>query len=194
MWKKIKMKMNKIILLLIGTLSLLLTACSPTKLNYQIDPDFSKLAPLIKGNEIIFVSVSDNRIASNTSIQNSLIKADIPDKDALRTKLTQYLKDNQHKIINRVLLADLGLEIKIQSLELLLESGTFKGKLSAKSTLEIIIHKKSNQWSKVYKASRVQEVATPVNNLDTTGVINQMLTKQFESIFTDAELSNFISN
>ena len=188
------MKMNKIILLLIGALSLLLTACSPTKLNYQIDPDFSKLAPLVKGNEIIFVSVSDNRIASNTSIQNSLIKADIPDKDALKTKLTQYLKDNQHKIINRVLLADLGLEIKIQSLELLLESGTFKSKLSAKSTLEIIIHKKSNQWSKVYKASRVQEVATPVNNLDTTGVINQMLTKQFESIFTDAELSNFISN
>ena len=187
------MKAKKIIFLLISTLSLFLTACSPAKLNYQIDPDFSHLDSLIHGNEIIFVSVSDKRTSSNTSIQNSVIKANIPDNDALKTKLTQYLKDNQYKLINRILLADLGIEIKIHSLNLLLEKGTFKSKLLAKSTFEVIIHKKNNHWSKIFKASRIQEIASPANNLDTTGVINQMLSKQFKIIFTDVELSTFIS-
>jgi len=103
------------------------------------------------------------------------------------------LKDNQFKIINRVLLADIGLEIKIIDLKLSITSEFFKSKLIGKSVLEIIIHKKSERWSKTYNTSRTQDVANPVDEFDATGVMNQMLSKQFNNIFTDKELIDFIS-
>ncbi|MGB0495340.1 MAG: YajG family lipoprotein [Kangiellaceae bacterium] len=168
-------------------------ACTPSKLYYQIDPDFSKLQSTFENKELIYVAVNDHRHSEISSPDRQFIEADIPDAQALKTKLIQHLKDNDFKIINRVLLADAGLELNIKVLNLSLDSGVFKNELVGKSELEIIVHKKSNRWSKSYKASRTQEIASPINEFDTTGVINQMLSKQLNHIFSDEELINFIA-
>ncbi len=167
--------------------------CSSSKLIYQIDPDFSRVAPALENKEIIYVEVIDNRTEGTHNATLTSITADMSDSKALKTKLTQFLKDKQFRMINRVLLADLGLEIRIIDLKLILDSGVFKSKITGSSELEIIIHKKSERWSKTFKVSRSQDVANPVNEFDATGIMNQMLSKQFNNIFSDRELINFIS-
>ncbi len=187
------MRSNQVLLLTAIVCSTFILGCSSSKLTYQIDPDFSQLSSAIESKEIVYVEVTDNRVAGADATSLTVVEADTPDAQALKVKLTTFLKENQFKIISRVLLADIGLEIKIIDLKLSLTSGVFKSKLTGKSELEIIIHKKSKRWSKTYKTSRSQDVANPVNEFDTTGVMNQMLSKQFNNIFTDKELLDFIS-
>ena len=187
------MRKNQFLLLTAIICSSFVFGCSSSKLIYQIDPDFAQLSSALESKEIVYVDVTDNRVAEINTTTLTIIEADTPDAEALKSKLTQFLKDNQFKIINRVLLADIGLEIKIIDLKLSLTSELFKSKLTGESKLEMIIHKKSKQWGKTYKTSRSQEVANPVNEFDATGVINQMLTKQFNNIFSDKELIDFIS-
>ncbi|PCI73195.1 MAG: hypothetical protein COB38_01385 [Gammaproteobacteria bacterium] len=187
------MRNNQFLLLTAIICSTFILGCSSSKLIYQIDPDFSQLSSALESKEIVYVEVIDNRVEGTDTTTLTLVNADIPDHEALKSKLTQFLKDNHFKIINRVLLADIGLEIKIIELNLSVASGFLKSKLTAQSELEMIIHKKSERWSKTYKTSRSQEVANPVDEFDATGVMNQMLSKQFHNIFTDKELIDFIS-
>ncbi|MFT6733640.1 MAG: putative lipoprotein YajG [Polaribacter sp.] len=187
------MNINRLLILLAIMANTFLFGCTSSKLIYQIDPDFSQLTPALENREIIYVEVTDNRNATTNTATLTSIDSDIPDSTALKSKLTQYLKDKQFKIINRPLLADIGIEIGIVELELSLDSGFFKSKITGKSELKIIFHKKSKQWSKTFKASRSQDIANPVNEFDATGIMNQMLSKQFNSIFSDGELIKFIT-
>lgn len=174
-------------------LVVMLSGCNTATLKYQLDPEINHLGKLAGNTKIVAVSVTDARkvIASPNSNQ-ALVSG--PDNEAkvLKDKLTSILKQNGYKIINKPLLADVAFSIEILTLELTIESATFKSTIRGKSELKLTVNKHSQHWSKIYKASREQEVANPANNLDATGVMNQMLTKQLSTAFSDPSLRDFI--
>jgi len=174
--------------------AILLSGCNPAILQYQLDPEITHLDQLPEETKIVALKVVDARVAHESNENNQNIVTGPTDEiKVIEKKLTDFLKQAGYKIISKPLLADLSFEIEINTLQLSLESSTFKSTIGGKSEIKLTVNKRGEQWSKIFRATREQEVANPVNDLDVTGVVNQMLTKQFSSMFSDQSLKDFFS-
>lgn len=188
------MKLLLIKLFLTLAITILLIGCNPAMLQYQLDPEITHLDQLPEETKIVALRVIDTRVTDASSEDNqNIIAGPIDEAKVIEKKLTDFLKQAGYKIISKPLLADIAFEIEITTLQLTLESSTFKSTIRGKSEMKLNVNKQGEQWSKIFRASREQEVANPVNDLDVTGVVNQMLTKQFSSIFSDQTLKKFFT-
>ena len=182
---------KKIFVLFLTTVAL--SGCNPDILKYQLDPGIDQLNGLAENAKIVALSVKDNRpVSSNQSSSIKSILGPNDEANVLRGKLVALLKQGGYKIINNPLLADISFEIQINKLELNIESSTFKSTIRGNSEFKFSVRKNGEDWAKVYRATREQEVANPVNELDATGVMNQMLTRLLSNAFSDASLKEFI--
>ena len=173
---------------------LIISGCNPATLKYQLDPEISYLNQLPDETKIVALKVIDARTATSPdNTEQHLVSGPSDEAKILQDKFITQLKQNGLKIISKPLLADIAFEIEIVHLALTLESSTFKSVIRGKSEIKLTANKQGATWSKIFRATREQEVANPANDLDVTGVINQMLTKQFSRIFTDQTLTEFLA-
>lgn len=173
---------------------IVISACNPAALKYQLDPEIAYLNQLSEETKIVALKVIDARTAiSPDNTKQNIISGPGDEAKILQDKLITQLKQNGFKIISKPLLADIAFEIEITQLALTMETSTFKSIIRGKSEIKLTASKQGTKWSKVFRATREQEVANPANDLDVTGVINQMLTKQFSNIFTDQSLTEFLT-
>lgn len=186
----IKYQLNRISAFIFIGISMLISACSPAKLSYVIDPEINHLETLAKQAPIIAVSVIDLR--HNNTSANLPGTTNIPgpenEADVLRHKLIEHLKQNNFKIISQPLLADLAIELSIKQLDVNVKQETFKSNISASSQLHLKARNKQTTFEKNYRAERAQEVANPVNKNDVTGVVNLLLSQQLSSILSAPEI------
>ncbi len=170
-----------------------LTACNPDLLKYKLDPDFGSLEQLAGKSEIVAVQVSDKR--TKQPIPTGDIKLAPMEDEAtiLNKRLIDQLKDLDYKIINKPLLADLAIMMDINELSVSIQESTFKSTVKANSVFTLTIRRNGEEWRKIFRAARTQEVANPVNQNDATGVINQLLSKQLSNAFSDPALMEFLS-
>ncbi|TQV75523.1 hypothetical protein FLL45_11450 [Aliikangiella marina] len=180
---------NPKLLLVIGLISFL-AGCTTEKLNFGIDPEISSVQQLSRGVQQISVSVNEQLPDNIEGIKKDLIIANGPDDPAgvLRNKILDQLKANQFRIISNPLLADLSLSFTIETLYATVDTGMFKSEINAVSHIRVQAKKQGKTFEKVYRNTRKQEVANPANEIDVTGVVNQMLTQQMTAIFTDPRL------
>jgi len=171
---------------------LILSGCNPATLKYQLDPDIESLNILPDTIKIVAVKVTDLREDADLTSKQLPVLGPNDEAKVLQEKLTALLKQRGYKIISKPLLADLAFNLEIKTLALTIEELTFKSIIKGKSEIKITVNKHSEQWSKIFRATSMQEVANPINNLDVTGVINKMLTKQFSEAFSDTALEEFI--
>jgi len=171
---------------------LILSACNPATLKYQLDPDIGGLDSLPNSIKIVAVKVTDVRKAPSNIGELLAVSGPTDEAKVLQGKLISLLKQRGYKIISKPLLADLAFNLEIMTLTLTVEEMTFKSIIRGKSEIKMTVNKHSQQWSKIFRATREQEVANPTNNLDVTGVMNQMLTKQLSSAFSDSTLEEFV--
>jgi uncharacterized lipoprotein YajG len=171
----------------------ILTACNPDLLKYKLDPDFGSLEQLAGKSEIVAVQVSDKR--TKQPIPTGDIKLAPMEDEAtiLNKRLIEQLKDLDYKIINKPLLADLAIMMDINELTVSIQESTFKSTVKANSVFTLTIRRNGEEWRKIFRAARTQEVANPVNQNDATGVINQLLSKQLSNAFSDPALMEFLS-
>lgn len=170
-----------------------LTACNPDLLKYKLDPDFGSLEQLAGKSEIVAVKITDKR--SNQPIPSGDIKLAAFEDEAtvLNKRLIDQLKELDYKIINKPLLADLAVMMDINELDVSIQESTFKSTVKANSVFTLTIRRNGEEWRKIFRAARTQEVANPVNQNDATGVINQLLSKQLSNAFSDPALMEFLS-
>ncbi len=177
------------------TAMILLSGCNPATLKYQLDPEFTHLDELSEKAKIVALKVVDARsTATPDNANQKAVSGPTNEAKVLQDKLISLLKKNGYKIISKPLLADIAFEIEITKLQLSIESSTFKSIIRGSSEIKLTANKHGQQWSKIFRATREQEVANPANDLDATGVVNQMLSKQFTSIFSDQSLVAFLAN
>lgn len=171
----------------------LLSGCNPQTLKYRLDPDFSALSEVARNVELVAVDVTDNRKRNSTSSEQSIQSESTDEAALLKKGLIDQLKELDFKIINNPLLADLAVIMEINQLGLNIDESIFKSTLKASSQLTLTIRKNGQEWSKIFRSSRDQEVANPVNNNDATGVINYLISKQLSAAFTDPALMEFLA-
>lgn len=183
-------------LIFIYLITLLITGCNTAVLKYQLDPGIDNMDSIPKNLSIVAMKVIDSRdktIKNNDNSKQLVVAYSDNEAKLLQDKLVALLKQEGYKIISNPLLADVAFELKIMRLDLTVESATFKSVIEGHNELKFTAIKRGEQWSKIYRGSRKQEVANPTNNLDVTGVMNQMLTKQLSNMFSDQALKKFIS-
>lgn len=170
----------------------LVSGCAAKNLSYRLDPELTAIQRLAEHAEVVAVSVIDKRPQTLPTSTEDLIYAKGPNEEAnlLKSKIIDNLKRHNFKIIGNELLADLAITIEIEQLEVKVEQSFFKSKVYAVSHLRLKANKKSQRFEKLYKISRNQEVANPANELDVTGVVNQMLSEQLTTLFSDPALIN----
>ena len=170
-------------------------ACAPIALKYELDPEIPNFKNIAPNAKVVYLKVVDSRIKSEPESKSDIKYIPGPKDETLilQKKLTTLLKSNNYKIINKRLLADIAFELKINTLKLGVEKNAFKSVIKGISELQLTVNRQSKQWSKTFKATKTQEVANPVNNLDVTGVMNQMLTTQLSTAFSDSQLAEFLS-
>ncbi len=183
-----KKSLTKFVLI---SISIAMIGCQQMPLKYQLDPEIVNLDELASKAKMVALKVSDSRKPLNND-QSQLISGPINEAKLLQDKLINQLKTKKYKIINNILLADLAIHLEIIQLNLTIKKTTFKSIIYGKSEIKITVNKKNQQWSKIKKATRTQEVANPANNIDATGVLNQMLSQQLSSLFADKSLLEFV--
>jgi len=185
--------LNKtLVVFLIGLVSIL-SACTHSQLSYQLDPELVNFPPKVTNMNMVAFTLVDK--TSNEQTKNPEKSISVVSKQQLpqlEQKFINKLKGLNYKIISNPLLADLAIKIEINQLDLRLEKGTFKSKFNAYSQIKLTINKKSESWSKIFRASKMQEVANPATDVDATGIINQLLSGQFEKSFSDPSLTKFL--
>lgn len=175
----------------VSVISLLMinVACTPSKLVYKVDPEI-KLASEYKQNaSLVSIKVADNRtrVSESKDKEISIIGPQNLANQLKQKLITRFQKEG-FKIITNPLLADLSIQLEIEKLDVAVESELVKAKISANSHLRLKAAKKSKPLEKLFKMSRTQEVAIPVNDTEVTGLVNQLLSKQLSGIFADADL------
>ncbi len=174
---------------------LVLSACKTTSLKYSLDPEFSYLKESLQTAQIVAVTVTDQRDQSAKVASEYMAVAQIEDvAETLRNQLIRQLRKQGYKIINKPLLADIAYDLVIKKLVLKVDKSLFKTSLNGNSEISLTLHKHGESKSKIFSASRTQEVANPASNLDATGVVNQMLSSLFANMFSDQSLVKFISD
>jgi len=174
--------------ILVATIILFaLLGCNSAPLRYTLDPEFSYLQGLGRDIKVVSVKVIDKR--SNTN--NSTVED--PDEVAgkLQKQLIGKLKDHGYKIISKPLLADMAYELVISELEMTVDKSMLKSLIRGNSKITLTLRKHSDHISKIFSATKTQEVANPVNNVDVTGVANQMLSSLFSNMFSDQQIVEF---
>jgi len=189
--------MNRLLLtkILLLTLILSLPSCSTKTPTYQLDPEFGLLGEQTVEVSVVAVKVTDKRQKTNKQEgdKQTILSANYNDAEVLQDKLINHLKQQNHKIINKPLLADIAYEIELNRLHLTLESGMLKSKFVANSEIKLTVRRHSQHWTKIFRASKTQEVANPATDRDATGIINQLLSQQLISAFSDNSLREFLS-
>jgi len=165
-------------------LILMMVACSTAPLNYKIDPEIKNINQFVDPSSMIALSVIDNR-ALTTNQQSSLISGPENEADVIKSKLIEILKQNNFKIISNLLLADIALELHIEQFDVNIESDLFKSKIKVESQLSLQAKKNGASFNKLFKMNRSQELANPVNSNEVTGIVNQLLSKQLSTIWSD---------
>ena len=185
---------NKLLVINLIVITFVLSACTHAQLSYQLDPELNNFPPPVANTKLIAFDLID-KTSTNQSIsgkESVYVVSDRQQFSPLSQKFINRLKALDYKIISNPLLADIAITIEISQLDLLLEKGIFKSKFNAYSQIKFTINKKSEPWSKIYKANKTQEVANPATNLDATGIINQLLSEQLEKGFSDPSLLKFL--
>jgi len=172
-----------------------LSGCSAKKPSYDLDPEFGLLHEQTNKVSIVAVKVIDNRqkAIKPQGDKQTIHSSSNNDAEVLQNKLISRLKQQGYKIINKPLLADIAYEIELNQLNMTLETGMLKSKFVAYSEIKLTVRRHSQHWSRVYRASKTQEVANPATDRDATGIINQLLSQQLVSAFSDNSLSEFLS-
>ena len=175
-------------LLIIYSTVLFFSGCNTTPLKYTLDPEFSYLEDLGQGVEMVAVKVTDNRqrFDGGNGIQGP---SDVAGK--LKNRLVEKLQQHGYKIINKPLLADIAYELEINELSLVVNKSMLKSLISGKSNITFTVRKHSEFKTKIFSATKTQEVANPTNDLDVTGVVNQMLSSLFANMFSDPQITKF---
>ena len=173
--------------LVITTFLLTLFACNSAPLRYTLDPEFSYLQELGRGIKIVSVSVIDKR--QNTASETVVDPDNVANK--LQDQLIQKLKDKGYKIINKPLLADIAYEMVINELDMAVDKSMLKSLIRGNSKITLTLRKHSNYITKIFSATKTQEVANPANSIDVTGVANQMLSSLFANMFSDQQIVEF---
>lgn len=170
--------------------SAFLFACTTERLNYRIDPEIANVQQLSRSIRSVSISVDENIPDNIEGLKKDLVLASGPNDPAktLRSKILDQLKANNFQIISNPLLADLSLTFTIESLHATVDTGMFKSEINAVSHIRVKAKKQSATFEKVYRNTRKQEVANPANELDVTGIVNQVLSQQMNAIFTDPKL------
>ncbi len=169
-----------------------LIACGSASISYQMDPDLSGLSQISYRGSNVSIKVIDNRPSTTQyPLDYSEVKGPQQTSKILRQKLLTQLKKSGFKIINNPLLADLSIEVEILTLQLSKKPSVFDSSLLAKSAIKLVVRKQDQQWAKIYKVSRMQTVANPATDTDATGIMNQVLTEQFQLFFDDPSLIDF---
>ncbi|MCF6193715.1 MAG: YajG family lipoprotein, partial [Kangiellaceae bacterium] len=106
-------------------------------------------------------------------------------------QLITKLKNYGYKIINKPLLADMAFELVINKLELAVDKSMLKSLIRGNSKITLTLRKHSAHISKIFSATKTQEVANPANNADVSGVVNQMLSSLFANMFSDQQMVEF---
>jgi len=185
-------KRNYLLFLVLSAV-LSITGCSSQTLKYRLDPDFGSLQEVAGQSKIVAVKVTDSRTTAQAQSNKTIISSTADEAKVLKDGLTKQLKELEYKIINNPLLADLAVTLDLKTLSLDLEASTFKSTLKAESSFTLTIRKNRQEWTKIFRSGRTQEVANPVNDNDATGVINQLLSKQLSSAFSDPALMEFLA-
>ncbi len=172
---------------------LMISGCNPDLLKYKLDPDFGSLEQLAGQAEVVGVKITDKRVDKPIAAGDIKLAPFEDEAKVLENRLIAQLKELDYKIISKPLLADLAVMMDINELSLLVTESTFKSTIKANSVLTITIRRNGEQWSKIFRNARSQEVANPVNENDATGVINQLLSKQLSNAFSDPALMEFLA-
>ncbi|MCW8998580.1 MAG: YajG family lipoprotein, partial [Kangiellaceae bacterium] len=171
------------------TILMISTACTPSKLVYKIDPEIRLGSDYKQNASLVSIKVSDTRTKNSVAVDNK-VSVNGPKNLAheLKQKLITRFQKDGFKIITDPLLADLSIQLEIEKLDVAVESELVKAKISANSHLRLKASKKSKPLEKLFKMSRTQEVAIPVNDTEVTGLVNQLLSNQLSNVFADADL------
>jgi uncharacterized lipoprotein YajG len=179
---------------LIASIALLsLSGCNPELLKYKLDPDFGSLEQIAGKSEIVAVKITDKRTSQPVSSGDIKLAPLEDEAKVLNKRLIEQLKELNYKIIKNPLLADLAVMMDINELSVSIQESTFKSTIKANSVFTLTIRSNGEQWQKIFRAARTQQVANPVNQNDATGVINQLLSKQLSNAFSDPGLMEFLS-
>jgi uncharacterized lipoprotein YajG len=168
-----------------------LSCCAQNQLVYHIAPELESVKWLLNNKSLIFIDVVD--IKKNKATLLNEIKGSQPDAKAIKKELIRTLKKHHFKVINRSLLADIGIKIVIKELYLKLDPGVLKSQLEAESRLEFVINQKSNVWRKTFYSKRKQAFANPVTDLEASGMINQVLSELFTQALNEPSLKIFLT-
>ena len=175
-------------------LTLMTTACSKSQLHYELDPEIGDFPEAMSNFKIVALKITDNTKPSSNSLNSNQIRISPKDNQLaqIQNKLMRKLKEMNYKIISNPLLADVAIDIKFHEVELMLEKSLLKGKFTGNTHLELTISRKSKVWSKIFKATKTQEVAYPADSTDATGIINQLISEQLTKGFSDTGLEKFL--
>jgi uncharacterized lipoprotein YajG len=174
-------------------LIVVLAGCSPIGLKYRLDFDFGDISNSVGPVKIVAVDIIDSRSLTAVSKSEMIVAGPENETAVIRKLLVERFKAEGIKIISKPLLADLAFQIDINQLQVLIESGTFKSEFRAMSEFQVTVKKQGQKWSKIFRASRNQEVANPANENEATGLINQLLSEQFNKVFSDQGLQKFVN-
>ncbi len=169
-------------------LVLTITACSKPALIYKLSPEIQSTTSLQQNIKLISVSVVDKRAPQAKHNDLTFAKSDTNEAAALRKIVIEKLTQDGFKIISDPLLADLSLKFELEKLHTSIDSGILKANLESVVWLKLKAARKGHNLTKLFKTSRSQEVAIPVNSNDITGLTNQALSAQLSKLFSDPEL------
>lgn len=186
---KIKQHLNFPVLVLVGLIALI--GCAPAMLRYQLDPEVKNLQSLAEKLQTIAISVTDLRKKAEPKLDENTFLVPGPENEAetLKAKLIEHLIKSDFKITSNKLLANLAIDIQIEKLDTLVTKHFLKSTVTVNSQLRLKANKQSETIEKIFKMSLQQDVANPVNALDITGVVNQLLSDQLSEIFVDPILT-----
>ncbi|MET1255156.1 YajG family lipoprotein [Aliikangiella maris] len=168
------------------------SACTPAKFRYRIDPEITQAQSLAAKAQTIAVQVTDLR-SNNYPTQNNkitLISGPVDEAAQLKAQIIDNLTRSQFRIISNPLLADLNVELQIETLQAAVNQSMLKSTIKVDSHIRLIASKQGNKIEKLFRTTREQDVANPVKELDVTGVVNQLLSQQLTSIFNEPALLN----
>ena len=184
---------TKSIFQLAGLLLILFIAgCNPQVLKYKIDPEFGALDVFAGNSKIVAIKINDH-LKPTSSASDITISRPENIAGTLKKGLINQLKDLDYKIINNPLLADLAITMDLRTLDVKIDTQTFKSELSANSEFQLTIRRKGEEWTKVFRSGRTQEIANPAKDRDVSGVINQLLSRQLAAAFADPKLMEFLA-
>ena len=166
-----------------------LAGCNSTKLAYKISPEIRTGEQLKVATPLVAINVVDKRKKlAGLADKQSYIPAQTDEAKSLKKVILDRLTAEKFKITTDNFLADISLTFEIENLNTKMSSSLLKAELESTIHIRLKANRKGEKLEKLFKISRTQEVAQPVNNNDASGILNQALSAQLSSIFEDPQL------